>query len=821
MSRYRAFIVLALVAAAGCTGGGGGGPPTQTAADPEPEGPTVPGPPTAGDPEASGPATPTRPGLPRPPPIRTCLPTAAYGCLMPTTYRDLQEGIALRHEGQTDYNRQWGLAAINAAEAYANLELAKGVAAAPGAGVTVGLVDSGIDLEHPLFTGDVTEEFLLTAADEAGDGRSHGTSVASVIAADPEGLVPGQRHLGFRGVARGAGIRMFAIPLGTDDGRPYNPVSLQGFDNQDEAMASVVTHALSRSVDILSASISYSGIIENYTEAQLRNSLGSTIAAMAQSGAADKTILVIAGGNAQGKSCIAGTHNCVGGSVDPAEEGTIDATSVEMLSGLPVWIPELRGHSIAVVAVREGAGSDRRPGITSFSNRCGIAAEWCIAAPGHSVRVAIFGEINGSAGTRGIGNANGTSYAAPMVAGGLAIMKQLFRDQLSNTDLVERLFRTADKEAPYSDTAIYGQGLMDLGSATVPVGVPVLTMGESATGAGVDVQVSSIMSGQAFGDGLTRSLAGQEIAAFDSLGAPFWYRLSDFAYRDPGPTMSRHLDRLFAGPRLSWRRSDWQPSPRSAWNEAPAPRNSRAVRSGFGVLKRAVDAADGHLSLAEDALTLDLKSSTGLTASTFSTADNARRAPVSGLSFTYRPSGALAGFRVGWLAERRTLLGAAAAGVFGRVSANTAFAGVSAAGQAGAWRLFADAELGAVTPRARDGMITAMSPMTTSAFSFVAAWRTAARDTLSIGLSQALRVEGGQATLSVPVGRTRQGEVMRSSLQADLSPSGRQLEVSARWARQLAARGELVAGATLTREPGHDARADPALRLLAGWRARF
>ena len=781
----------------------------------------MPGPPTAGDPEASGPATPTRPGLPRPPPIQTCLPTAAHGCLMPTTYQDLQEGIALRHEGQTDYNRQWGLAAINAAEAYANLELAKGVAAVPGAGVTIGLVDTGIDLEHPLFTGDVTEEFLLTAADEAGDGRSHGTSVASVIAADPEGLVPGQRHLGFRGVARGAGIRMFAIPLGTDDGRPYNPVSLQGFGNQDEAMASVVTHALSRGVDILSASISYSGIIENYTEAQLRNSLGSTIAAMAQSGAADKTILVIAGGNAHGKSCAAGTHNCVGGSVDPAEEGTIDATSVEMLSGLPVWVPELRGHSIAVVAVREGAGSDGRPGITSFSNRCGIAAEWCIAAPGHSIRVAIFGEIDGSAGTRGIGSANGTSYAAPMVAGGLAIMKQLFRDQLSNTDLVERLFRTADKEAPYSDTAIYGQGLMDLGAATVPVGVPVLAMGESATGAGVGVQASSMMTGQAFGDGLSRSLAGQEIAAFDSLGAPFWYRLSDFAYLDPGPTMSRHLDTLFAGPRLSWRRSDWQPSPRPAWNEALAPRNSRAVRSGFGVLNRVVDADGGHLSLAEDALTLNLKSSMGLTASTFSTADNARRAPVSGLSLTYRPRGALAGFRVGWLAERRTLLGAATAGVFGGVSADTAFAGVSAAGTAGAWRLFADAELGAVTPRARDGMISAISPMTTSAFSFVAARRTAARDTLSIGLSQALRVEGGQATLSVPVGRTRQGDVMRSSLQADLSPSGRQLEVSARWARQLAAGGELVAGATWTREPGHDARADPALRLLAGWRARF
>ncbi|MCY3855085.1 MAG: hypothetical protein OXF78_02175, partial [Rhodospirillales bacterium] len=87
--------------------------------------------------------------------------------------------------------------------------------------------------------------------------------------------------------------------------------------------------------------------------------------------------------------------------------------------------------------------------------------------------------------------------------------------------------------------------------------------------------------------------------------------------------------------------------------------------------------------------------------------------------------------------------------------------------------------------------------------------------------SQPLRVEGGRATLSLPVGRTPQGEVMRSSLEADLGPSGRQLEVSARWARQLAAGGDLVAAATWTREPGHDARADPALRLLAGWRARF
>ena len=55
-----------------------------------------------------------------------------------------------------------------------------------------------------------------------------------------------------------------------------------------------------------------------------------------------------------------------------------------------------------------------------------------------------------------------------MVAGGLAIMKQLFRDQLSNTELVTRLFETADRSGVYADAAIYGRSSMDLGAATSP-----------------------------------------------------------------------------------------------------------------------------------------------------------------------------------------------------------------------------------------------------------------------------------------------------------------------------------------------------------------
>ncbi len=817
MNRCRAVLILAMLAVAGCTGGGGGDQPTTAATDPASGPPTLPEPPTSGDTASSRPALPPRPGLPVRPPGQACFPTAAFGCLTPSEYQRQQARIARGHESEADFSRQWALGAINAAEAYAHLELARGGSALPGAGVTVGLLDSGIDLEHPLFTGNVSEEFLLSAEDEIGDRDSHGTAVASVIAADPLGLAPSERHLGFRGVALGTSIRMFAIPVESDAPPRYEPISLSDLTDQGSPMGSVIAHALSRDIDILSASVGFHGIIDSYTEQNLRTMFGGTIAAMAQVGVAEKKILVMAGGNAHGALCNLGTDYCVGGTVAPP---AIDAVSVEVFPGLPVRIAELRGHSIAVVAVSEDVDADGRSDIASFSNRCGSAAEWCIAAPGANVRVALFGERDGEEGQRGVAAADGTSFAAPMVAGGLAIMKQLFRNQLSNTDLVKRLFLTADKQAPYGDAAIYGQGLMDLGAATTPVGDTALTMGETVTGAGVDVEVSAMMSGRAIGDGLARSLAGQEIAAFDRLGAPFWFRLSDFAYPDPGPTMSRRLARLLAGSPPAERQTIERPLTGLAWTRASGSWRGVAP-SWYGASDRVTGDDGGHLSLAENATTFALESGRGLSAAVFTTADNWRYAPVAGLSLAVRPGLSPARFRLGWLAERRTLLGTATTGPFGRLSATTAFAGASAAGEAGAWRLFADAEFGAVTPRVRDGMITAMSPLMTSAFSVVASRRLAARDTLSLGLSQALRVEDGDASLSVPVGRDKQGNVLRSSLRAELAPSGRQLDVSAHWRRALDPGGELLTEITWTHESGHDALADSSWEVLAGWRAAF
>ena len=72
--------------------------------------------------------------------------------------------------------------------------------------------------------------------------------------------------------------------------------------------------------------------------------------------------------------------------------------------------------------------------------------------------------------------------AAPHVSGGLAILKDYFKDQLGNTEILNRLFQTADKTGIYADTDIYGQGLMDLNAATQPLGQTMIAVSNSLKG---------------------------------------------------------------------------------------------------------------------------------------------------------------------------------------------------------------------------------------------------------------------------------------------------------------------------------------------------
>ena len=202
------------------------------------------------------------------------------------------------------------------------------------------------------------------------DGIRHGTAVASLIAARrdgrkgydglPVGLL---REQNMQGVAFDAALYFHQVALGRFGFEtPHNlsdwteehdkRIAEQYFDLSGvrESGARIVNHSF------VWPNI---GDIDHFDEQVVREKFKHTAAAIAQKDIpnADKIIVVRAAGNS-------------------GEKVTIKRTSPELHSGLGVHFPELRGHVLAVVAV------DRNGELAKFSNPCGSAKVFCLAAPG-------------------------------------------------------------------------------------------------------------------------------------------------------------------------------------------------------------------------------------------------------------------------------------------------------------------------------------------------------------------------------------------------------------------------------------------------------
>ena len=835
-----AVAALAVAALTGCGGGGGPGPAPAAAPPPEPT-------PRAPEPQPPpAPSPPPTPSTPPPPPT----PTAQEFERDPEYQGE--------YRGDDSFYRHWRLPAVRAAPAYARVAARYGASAAPGAGVTVAVIDTGIDLGHWEFKDAAIEEIFLddrcvadatetNPCDEDGSESSHGTAVASVIAAqrdNPHAPQAGLAALDFHGAAWGATVKVFPRILGSGSpGDLYAPITVEGLRNTDRSSATRLGRVLAaeHGVDIVNMSYSVQGLIENYPESDLRSALATYIrtAAQGDKAAADKTLIVRSAANANGDRCLLGQTNC-GPCPDSrtcdAGEGEIVASSPAVFAGLPAHIEELRGHWVAVAATGQGGE------IASFSNRCGIAARWCIAAPGAFVRTAYFGpDEEDNPGARGYGQSNGTSFSAPLVAAGLAVVKQNFRGQLGNHEVLNRLLVTADVtpdrvasgaqcpahldlDRDLSDcelSSTHGHGLMNLDAATRPVGAVSVALGDTVSGPKAPAAASALRGGAAFGDAFPAAFRGREIAVFDALDAPFWVDLGGFAAPAADRRLERRLDRFMEAGAAT--------GPGKAGGGIETPLASTGLRVG---INRASGGAwtggqmpGGHMSLA--ALADGGLSVTGggaLRVSAFVAAPELRRgreaARAAGAVMAWRPEGGALGGRLGLIREFASALGAETAGAFGRIDSASAFAGADFRARLPGWELSATAELGLARPAPSSGLVRQVSTLTTAALTVAGERALDGGGRLRLAASRPLRVESGRFRVRVPVGRDTRGRVAWEVVEGSAAPSGRQLDLEA-GLRAPAAAGELRLGAAVSLQPGHAAGRPPELSLLAGWRLAF
>ncbi len=772
---------VALAALASCGGSGPGASPSPVPVPtttptptpvPTPVPVTTPTPtPTPIPPSAINPTpgpTPPAPTPPAPAPTPTPAPTPLPAPPPGTNFNT------------AEYRQSNGVVSASAITAYN--------AGASGNGITIGIVDSGIDLNSPEFSGGQTGNRIHAASRDVVSGRTlqdengHGTFVAAVAAAQ-------KNDLGVHGIAFNSRL----LIARTDSGCP-SPTT--GCNHNDDDIAAGVDLAIANGARIINISLGGSPANTRLT----RSIFNAT---------AQGIIIVFSAGNEF-----------------DSDDAAVRAAAVNPDS-FPRTLMQATGSARGLI-IAAGAINPDTNLITSFSNRAGDQAEFFIAAPGQGI---ITRGLNGNLVT-----VNGTSFAAPHVAGAFALLLEAFPN-LTGPQAVDLLLRSARDAGTPGVDSIYGRGILDIGRAFTPQGgASVATVtGQTGTavalGGGVQAVTTRLNLAQklrASSDTLISSVrrSGRTELSFNAEGA------RRYIYEEGKPAASRLQ---------------------------PATQDARAL---------------GHMQLNDD-LALGFAQGYGVdilasapgaknTALYLATPDGLNRTPGAGAMLAWQQGPWLMRFATG-SARARSFDGQNRADVqlmsaiigadrtFGGLQLNAAItlenergAVLGATAQDGlglgrgsqslrsalglgydfgrGWRLLGAAEIGRTRLDGRgNALVDSVGGLLTTEW-HVALEKSGllGRDSLGLRLSQPLRVDGGTATLAVPTSFSYASLTAQNSLRSvSLVPDARELDVELAYRWNTGSVGDVQLNLFGRMNPGHQRRVKEDIGAALQWQWRF
>lgn len=334
-----------------------------------------------------------------------------------------------------EYERSDGPVAHGAVTAYE--------AGASGAGVTVGIIDSGIATGNVEFAGRISAASRDFAGnDTIEDAGGHGTAVATVLAAARND----RRTLG---VAWGATILALRTDSPNSCAAPGEDVTESGCSHGTTAIAQALDHARTNGARVVNISLGGGGIPSN-----LR-------AAVDRATAAGVIIVVSAGNDAQAAP-------------DAFATSIVDA-------GL--------GRGLVIIAGSVDADGTK----SGYANGAQGYEQATLSALGSRV----LSQDNRGEQFR----YTGTSFSAPQIAGAAALLAQAFPN-LTGAQIVDLLLRSATDAGTTGADALYGRGVLNIARAFAPVGATSLAGSAQPVSLDTNATLSSAM-----GDATGRSAA--------------------------------------------------------------------------------------------------------------------------------------------------------------------------------------------------------------------------------------------------------------------------------------------------------------------------
>lgn len=740
--------------------------------------------------------------IPAPPPVATPTPTPPVPAPTPTP-----TPTAINYN-TAEYSRSNGATHMNAVAAYTR--------GGTGAGVTVAVLDSGVDVDSPEFAGRIHPSSQDVAGASTGrgidDSDGHGTSVAAT-------LLAAKNDSNMHGAAFGAtllALRTDTPGSCSDDG--------DGCQHADNALSRAIDIAVFNGARVINMSLGGSAANLN-----LRNAIARATGAGA--------IVVVSSGN----------------------DGAADPDPLALVAN------DMVARNQVIIAGSVGTAADAGA-MSTFSNKAGAGANHFLAALGYRVRSI---DENGTTFLY-----SGTSYAAPNVSAAAALLFSAFPN-LTAAQVVDLLFTSAIDAGAAGTDAEYGRGILNLTRAFQPIGATSLAgsavpvTGDNATLGGAlgdGVKLGSALKGAVILDGFDRAFAvdlAGTIAA-TPVQRPLAGRLAD---RTRGVSVGRDGRYLYLNIAPATSTRPWVGLAQIGVDPQAADR----VRARSGLVSSQLGASTRMgLALGYGAETLLGSMAGGHPDGAFITGAN----PLSDTGFARRDGTSTAvvrqagawsigmaasharaedprsrGFgparegsvdtiavdasrRVGpatlrfglsQMTESDSVLGSWSGPALGLDGATTRFASVEARlplGQgfsagAGARHGWTNAELGG-------GLITEADGIRSFGFQFdLSKAGVFGGDRLDFRIAQPLRVSGGTAHFSVPVGYDYASLATTfDQRSASLTPSGREIDVEAAYSLALLG-GEFGAHLYWRNEPGHiAARSDDvgaALRFRLGF----
>jgi subtilisin family serine protease len=335
-----------------------------------------------------------------------------------------------------------------------NVALGRGLT---GAGSTILIMDSGIDVTHKEFANKIKYSIDYTGTGLQ-DKVGHGTHVAGIAAAS-------LNNVGMFGVAPGADLAIAKITNTTLSNRGNAQKALVWAQQYNDIVVANLSSSTNYDNNFLRGVIKLAdgtyynptyfnglkarGHINPYYNGESPNSWANSLG--------KEMVLVIAAGN-----------QSTGYVNNPGIFATsTDANGNLLLGGRVIIAGNYNTTTNRINGAN--AGTMCRAVVNNLCTDRYRASDFYLLAPGTGIYST---SLNGT-----YRSMSGTSQAAPAISGAVAVVHQLW-PYMKGDQIVQLLLKTANKNLPGYTKETHGQGLLDLDKATQPVG----SLGISTTG---------------------------------------------------------------------------------------------------------------------------------------------------------------------------------------------------------------------------------------------------------------------------------------------------------------------------------------------------